>query len=545
MTINSNKSICVIGNVYDQKNDSCSLKSIFINDGKIIKIIDGKADTSLFENSFIIELEVDEVVLPALINLHTHIGYNVLPIWDSPFEWKSRHQWRRHPKYYTDIRDFVGFIKNDWANNNKLLEGLVAEYIDSEKLEKLFLKSNSSYLEIYKTFALSEVQKIHAILSEIQAVCGGTGLLLQTLSLDDEEPGMKHYLIRNTGNTEDLGIDKSQKVFPVVDFYTPTGTLDGDPNADTSKWVPVPQKSLDQFINSVNQNNEQFYATIAHIGEGKTGNLYHSTKDAYSKKECLLLLETLIKKVNPDNLKKANLILVHSNGIDFKDKATLNFLKEHNISIVWSPVSNMLLYNDTLPIELLLNAEINVCLGTDWTPSGSKHILDEMKFAKYYCDKMNIGISNTEIFKMASGNPAKALGDLNYSEIKEGAFADLFVYKVTDTDNVLDSILTMNDNQIRFSMINGRIVYGDTSVFDSMNVDYQKFPDSEGHYSKEKGISINSNLKFNLDSAIQKMDLLIKTYSTQVLKQELHRTKFLSSDDEIYSQKISKLKQNL
>ncbi|SDJ48767.1 Amidohydrolase family protein [Pedobacter sp. ok626] len=545
MRISSTKPICIIGNVYDQNNDSCELKSIFINDGKVIKVIDGKADTSLIQNNFIIELANDEVILPALINLHTHIGYNILPIWNSPFVWNNRHQWRHHPKYYADIRDFVAFIKKDWANNINLVESFVAEYVDSKKMDSLFLESNASYLDIYKTLALTEIQRVHAILSEIQAVCGGTGLLLQTLSLDDEEPDMKRYLIRNTGNPEDLGIEKSLKVFPVVDFYTPDAILDGNANTDTSKWNPVAQKSLDQFTISVHQNNGQFYATIAHIGEGKTGNLYHSKKDAYSKTECLSLLETLVQKVNPDNLKSANLVLVHANGIDYKDKATVKFIKDNNISIVWSPVSNLLLYNDTLPIETLLAEQINVCLGTDWTPSGSKHILDEMKFAKYYSDKMNLGISSAEIFRMASTNAAKALGNLNYSEIKEGGCADLFVYKVADINNVADHVLANDDHKIRFSMINGRIVYGDTSVFDSMNVDYQKFPDSEGQYSKYKGISINSNLKFNLESAIQKMDTLIKSYSTNVLNEELQRTKFLSSDDKIYSDRISKLKQDL
>lgn len=545
MKINSTKSICLIGSVYDSISHQCEIKSLFIDDGKIIKIIDGKTDKELIQNSFIIELNDNEVILPALINLHTHIGYNVLPIWNSPYIWKNRHQWRNHPQYFTDIKDFTTFIKRGWTTNSTLVTNFIADYIDESKLNSLFLDVNSSYLDFYMLRAITEVERIHAILSEIQAVCGGTGLLLQTLSLDDEDPDMKHFLIRNTGNSEDMGIDKSLKVFPVVDFYNPDGKLDGNPSADTSQWNPIKQNKLDYYINSVNQNNANYYSTIAHIGEGKTGNLYKAVKDPYSAKECVELFKELEQKVNSQDLKNSNLVLVHANGIDYSNKKTTKFLRDHNISIVWSPVSNLLLYNDTLPIEQLLDENINVCLGTDWTPSGSKHILDEMKFAKHYCNHFGIVCTSNDIFDMASVNASKALGNLNYSVIKEGAFADLFVYKTNGSQNAIEDILKNEDEKIKFSMINGRIIYGDTSVFDDMRVDYQKFPNKEGQYSKLKGISINSNLNFNLENAINKMDELIQTYSRDILKQELFRTKFLSSDDRIYKDRILQLAQNL
>lgn len=78
-----------------------------------------------------------------------------------------------------------------------------------------------------------------------------------------------------------------------------------------------------------------------------------------------------------------------------------------------------------------------------------------------------------------------------------------------------------------------------------MQVDYQKFPVAEGENSRQKGISINSGLKFDFTSAIQKMDQLIKTYSTEKLPKEQFRTKFLSSDDTEYMERIEKLKQDL
>lgn len=546
MKINSTKPICLIGKVYDSITDQCQLKSLFIDDGKIVKIIDGKSNTDLLPNSFIIELNDNEVIFPSLINLHTHIGYNVLPIWNSPYIWYNRHQWRNSPEYTKEIKEFANFIKKEWAANPALLESFIADYVEPSQLNSLLNDSdNSSFREFYTFRALTEVERIHAILSEIQAVCGGTGLLLQTLSLDDEEPDMKHFLIRNTGNSEDMGIDKSLKVFPVVDFYSPEIRPDGKPVADTSQWNPVKQKNLDYYINSANQNNANYYSTIAHIGEGKTGNLNGPTKDKYSEKECDQLFAELKEKVKTQDLKGSNLVLVHANGIKYTDSNTIDFLRDNNISIVWSPVSNLLLYNDTLPIEILLAENINVCLGTDWTPSGSKHMLDEMKFARYYCDRFKIKCSNKQIFDMASVNSAKALGNLNYSVIKEGAFADLFVFKSNDSDNVLENLLNNEDEKIMFSMINGRIIYGDVSVFENIQVDYEKFPHNEGQYSKNKAISINKNLNFDLENAIKKMDTLIETYSRNTLGKQLLRTKFLSADDQVYKDRVFKLMQSL
>ncbi|WP_288244877.1 amidohydrolase family protein [uncultured Chryseobacterium sp.] len=546
MRINSTKPICLIGRVYDSIIDQCSVKSLFIDNGTIIKIIEGKSDSDLLPDSFIIELEDNEVIFPSFINLHTHIGYNVLPLWNSPHIWYNRHQWRNSPQYEAEIKDFTNFIKKEWASKPALLESFIADFIPATKLASLLYdESNSSYREFYMFRAITEVERIHAILSEIQAVCGGTGLLLQTLSLDEEDPEMKHFLIRNTGNSEDMGINKSLKVFPVVDFYNPKIRPDGTPVADTSNWSPEKQGKLDNYINSVNQNNANYYSTIAHIGEGKSGNLYNATKDKYSLNECKQLFHELKQKVKSQYLRESNLILVHANGIDYEDSDTISFLKDNNISIVWSPVSNLLLYNDTLPIEKLLDENINVCLGTDWTPSGSKHMLDEMKFARYYCDYFNIACSDKQIFDMSTTNAAKALGNLKYSVIQDGAFADLFVYKTNNLENLLGDFLQSDDEKIKFSMINGRIIYGDTIVFENMKVDYQKFPDDEGEFSKVKAISINANLNFNLENAIKKMDSLIKAYSTETLGQELFRTKFLSSDDQVYKDRISKLMQSL
>lgn len=559
MLISSGQQFCVIGNLYDIDSDSFSKKSIFISDGKIMQILDGIPKEDLVGTFYKIELENDDIIYPNFINLHAHIGYNILPIWDSKNIWSSRHQWRNAPNYKTEISDLVNFIKDGWITEPSAIHSSLMMDIAESFLNVLSLNSNEEYLVLYKTLALSEIQKVHAILSEIMAVCGGTGVLLQTLRLDDEHPEEKNFIIRNTGNSLDMGINEAKKIYAIVDFYKPclkgndvekcnTWKPNGTPVEQTSTWYPISTKDkygegpLKQFIESVNNNNATYHSTIAHIGEGKSGS--PNNTDSYSKAEANELIKELKYNIkNLDNLKKANLVLVHANGFDYNDKDVISFFKDHNISIVWSPVSNLILYNDTLPIEKLIAAGINICLGTDWTPSGSKHMLDELKFAKHFCNKHKLGVSDLEIFKMATKNPSNAIGINDLWKIAVGGNADFFVLKNPKKyKNALELVFNSKDSDIKCSMINGRFVYGDVSFFQQLNVDFQQFPDSEGAYSKHKGVSLNKNINFNLDKSLKQIDKLLEIYSKDKLGKQVVRTKFLAIDDTEYLERIEKLK---
>src|SRR5262249_45821792 len=49
--------------------------------------------------------------------------------------------------------------------------------------------------------------------------------------------------------------------------------------------------------------------------------------------------------------------------------------------LVWSPLSNLLLYGKTTNVYDALAEGVLVSLGTDWTPSGSRTLLHELKVA--------------------------------------------------------------------------------------------------------------------------------------------------------------------
>src|SRR5262249_73450 len=58
--------------------------------------------------------------------------------------------------------------------------------------------------------------------------------------------------------------------------------------------------------------------------------------------------------------------------------ADFGVLVKHGGSMVWSPLSNFLLYGDTVDIKAAVAAGVQVALGSDWSPSGSKNLLGEL-----------------------------------------------------------------------------------------------------------------------------------------------------------------------
>ena len=514
MIISSTKTIGLIGNVFDPVLGE-TLKTIVIANGKIARVMDGRQPLTDIPGIAIITLDENMTIFPGLINLHTHTTYNILPLWENGQVWDNRFQWRNNQGYKQDISNLLDYIQSNWKDDP----------------------------------GSSLVNTAYAIISEIQAVAGGTTLIQETLSLDKEAADDRSFIIRNTGDQNDLQIPATEQVFSVVDFYEPNVKPDGTPDQGTGNWLPVKQSTYDDFVKSVNNNNSTYYATLVHVGEGKSGFVKNSSPDPYSKKEMTFLFQSLTKDISGSgNLQKANLVITHGCGIDLTDDELLESMAANHISLVWSPVSNLLLYRDTTDISRLLDKKINICLGSDWSPSGSKHVLDELKFAKFVNDLLGMGISNENLFSMVTTGPVKAMGIAGTGAIQENYDADLFVLrKQTHTDKALDALLASADNDIEFVMVNGRIVFGLTSYFDNqLKVDYQGFSPEEGSHIARRGVSINSNLHFDLAGSLKIIDTLMQQYcSTVIDKPHLKRTRFLASDDTLYQHNISALKGQL
>lgn len=150
-------------------------------------------------------------------------------------------------------------------------------------------------------------------------------------------------------------------------------------------------------------------------------------------------------------------VLVHC--LPFGQKEVEKIL-EKGASVVWCPTSNLHIFGKTTNIKLFLDMGVNVCLGTDYSPSGSLHLLDELKTAKsIYFGLYGEELEEATLLKMITENPRKAFKLGNPNALMPGLSADLLVInddKNTNEVNVSD----LSWKQIDLVVIDGYPIYG-------------------------------------------------------------------------------------
>jgi cytosine/adenosine deaminase-related metal-dependent hydrolase len=122
---------------------------------------------------------------------------------------------------------------------------------------------------------------------------------------------------------------------------------------------------------------------------------------------------------------KPSLVGIHSVALNAAD---FRVMAEHGASVVWSPLSNLLLYGDTMDIASAKRANVPIGLGSDWSPSGSKNLFGELKVARLVSQSKGGVFSDLELLRMATSGAAAILGwDQLLGSIEAGKYADLVV----------------------------------------------------------------------------------------------------------------------
>ena len=135
----------------------------------------------------------------------------------------------------------------------------------------------------------------------------------------------------------------------------------------------------------------------------------------------------------------------------------------HGSSMVWSPLSNLWLYRHTSDVVAARRHGIRVCLGADWAPSGSKHLLGELKVADLWnraAGGLGGAFSDLELCEMVTANPADALGwGDRIGRVKPGLLADLLVLR-RRTPDPHRNLIEATEQDVRLALVGGRPVYG-------------------------------------------------------------------------------------
>ena len=156
----------------------------------------------------------------------------------------------------------------------------------------------------------------------------------------------------------------------------------------------------------------------------------------------------------------ANLVVIHGVGLT---EAQLKEMADAGAKLVWSPLSNFLLYGKTANVRAAREAGVAISLAPDWGPSGSKSALGELKVADLVNrEQLKSLFNNRELVEMVTRNPARALGwEQKLGQIRPGFLADLVVVDDREPDAYRNLIVATEDN-IRLVVVRGEPLYGDS-----------------------------------------------------------------------------------
>jgi cytosine/adenosine deaminase-related metal-dependent hydrolase len=158
-----------------------------------------------------------------------------------------------------------------------------------------------------------------------------------------------------------------------------------------------------------------------------------------------------------------SLVGIHASSLNRSD---FDVMHDHGGSVVWSPFSNLLLYGDTMDIQAAKESQILMGLGSDWSPSGSKNLLGELKTARIISEARGNIFSDEELVAMATINAARMLKwDQALGSLEAGKRADLLVVNGRQGDPYAH-LIEARETTVTLVVINGDFRYGQPRLMD-------------------------------------------------------------------------------
>ena len=178
---------------------------------------------------------------------------------------------------------------------------------------------------------------------------------------------------------------------------------------------------------------------------------------------------------------KAGLCAAHCVKVSDEDIA---LMAKYGVSASHNPTSNMKLGSGLMPIRKMLDAGVNVSLGTDGAASNNNlDLLKEMQFAALIHKGFHENpteITARECFKIATENGARAQGRANCGRIAEGYRADLALIDTDALNNIplYDTYsalaYSVRSTDVRMTAVDGKILYLD-GEFKTLDIEKIKY----------------------------------------------------------------------
>jgi cytosine/adenosine deaminase-related metal-dependent hydrolase len=136
-------------------------------------------------------------------------------------------------------------------------------------------------------------------------------------------------------------------------------------------------------------------------------------------------------------------------------------------SVSWCGFSNMFMFNTTAKIRKMLNAGVNVTIGTDSSATGSANLLAEMKYDRELYRKLyGEDLNAKTIFEMVTINAAKAFWKQDKTgSLEEGKLGDILVLKAKH-DDPYENLINAEMKDIELLVLAGKPIYGQMRFLD-------------------------------------------------------------------------------
>lgn len=417
-----------------------------------------------------------DVIYPGMINLHNHTKQNSLPVWgDAKGQFANRFEWRDWGKY----KKAVSFNMNPWIDHPvTTCAAFRWSELQAMVLGTTYLQGPSSCIE---NFTIHQVEDGNSFMADpaarLQDVSAPTDLVVP----EDMPFVWKHLrpLINDQGMTYEQALkSKVEELCPrlVSQFPAASDVMSNDAMnifKDKAKLQANCDSDPDKFIRFLNWQHKtvagkrkylassNHAALIVHLAEGRRN-------DPYNRIELDIL--------RLFGLDLANVNLVHAVGVD---RAGLEHMAQKKMGLIWSPFSNFLLYGETVDIKAAIEAGVQVAMGSDWTPTGSRGVLEELKVARAYVHKMNLQtlITDERLFEMVTETPAAMIhhaevsptdGRHGVGTIAVDAAASFVVMRRKDA-NPFTNFVKAEAKDVNLVMIDGRPLYGEVPYLKTLS----------------------------------------------------------------------------
>lgn len=193
----------------------------------------------------------------------------------------------------------------------------------------------------------------------------------------------------------------------------------------------------------------QSFSYVPHVGEGA-----HENCTAQNEiKSYLNYVEN-----RPDNTRRFSII----HGVAADETDFLSFA-ENDVTLVWSPRSNLSLYGQTTRVKQARDLGVRIAMGSDWSPSGSFTMLQEFRCAEKVNQYYDAGMDAKDLWEIATINSAYALGlENSLGTIEQGKHADLVLYRTPVDVGPYSAVINATTEDVLAVWVKGALTIADT-----------------------------------------------------------------------------------